>query len=308
MSLALVTPFRKDIEEWKEAINALDPDIEVFIYPEIPHSKQVLAALLWNHPENIFTQFPHLRWVSSLGAGVDHIISDQHLPDDVVVTRIVDDELAIEMTRYLVMAVLSYQKNLFRYINAQAQKKWAPHPARKNLKIGVLGLGFLGSHVAKALSQLSFDVLGYAASEKKLKGVTTFHGEQQLPDFLTHLDVLINLLPLTPKTNGILGMNLFQKFTRPVYLINVARGAHVVENDLLAALENRQLSGAMLDVFDVEPLPDNHPFWTHPNITVTPHVASWTNPVAAVTQLVENYRRMRSGQKLLNEIQRNREY
>ena len=308
MSLALIIPFRNDSGQWKKAIKTLDPDIEVFIYPEISPSDKVTAALLWNHPENTFSQFPDLQWVSSLGAGVDHIITDPNLPGHVAVTRIVDDTLAIEMTRYLIMAVLSYQKNLFKYIKDQAQRKWLPQPALKNLKIGILGLGWLGSHVAEALSKLHFEVLGYSTSEKKIAGVTTFQGEKQLPDFLRQLDVLINLLPLTSRTKGILGMRLFQKFTKPVYLINVARGGHVIESDLLKALENRQLSGALLDVFNTEPLPADHPFWTHPDITITPHVASWTNPAAAVTQLVENYRRMRSGRELLNQIQKDRGY
>ena len=308
MPLALITPFRKDIKQWKKSILAMDPAMEVYIYPDIPQKTKITAALLWKQPANVFAEFPQLQWVSSLGAGVDHILSDPNLPDHIIVTRIVASQLAEEMTRYLVMGVLNYQKNYLKYAKDQCNKKWEPFPARRDLCIGLLGLGWLGSHVARVLSGLEFEVIGYSTSKKNLDGITSYHGKTQLAAFQAKVDVLINLLPLTPVTYGILSADFFAKLGKSAYLINVARGEHLVEKDLFEALDDGRLSGALLDVFEEEPLPEGHPFWTHPKITITPHVASWTDPATAAQQLVENYHRMCSGKALLNQIDRNKGY
>ena len=308
MPLALITPFRKDIEKWKAAILSLDPSMDVYIYPHIPDPAKITAALLWKQPDNIFAKFPQLRWVSSLGAGVDHIISDPHLPDNVIVTRITAGQLAREMTRYLVMGVLAYQKDYLKYIKDQGNKSWDPLPAKKDLCIGILGLGWLGGHVARALANLEFEVIAYSNSKKGLDGIKSYYGKEQLRHFQSKIDVLISLLPLTKETRGILQTGFFRDLVKPVYLINAARGAHLVEDDLLQALEDGRLSGALLDVFCSEPLPKDHPFWVHPKIIITPHVASWTDPAIAAEQLVDNYHRMCSGKRLLNEIDRNKGY
>ena len=308
MPLALITPFRKDIEIWKKEILLLDPAMEVYIYPDIPDRTKITAALLWKQPENTFSEFPQLQWVSSLGAGVDHILSDPNLPGHITITRITAHQLAREMARYIIMGVLNYQKNHIKYVKDQGHKRWQPRPAKEDLCIGLLGLGWLGGHVAKMLCDLEFEVIGFSTSKKDLPGVITYHGTDQLENFQAKVDVLINLLPLTPATRGILGADFFRKLRKPVYLINVARGEHLVEKDLLGSLQNGQLTGALLDTFSEEPLPEEHPFWTHPKITITPHIASWTDPATAAEQLVENYHRMCSGKELLNKIDRNKGY
>jgi glyoxylate/hydroxypyruvate reductase A len=175
-------------------------------------------------------------------------------------------------------------------------------------RIGILGLGEIGAPIAHLFAQLGFGVAGWSRTEKKIAGVESFCGEAGLPGLLARTDILVCLLPLTPETENILDKTAFAALPKGAYLINPARGLHVVEEDLLAAIEAGHLSGAALDVFHTEPLPKDHPFWAHPKIRITPHIAGITNPATAVAQVAENIRRVRAGREPLNLVDRTRGY
>jgi glyoxylate/hydroxypyruvate reductase A len=245
-----------------------------------------------------------------MGAGVDNILSDPDLPAGVPITRIVDVSMARSMSEYVVMSVLNYCRNTRFFKDRETEEVWQPIISRLAEKetIGILGLGQLGLDAARKLMALGFKVAGWRRSDLLLEGISTFCGRDQFAAFLAESRILINMLPLTPETENILNRDTFGHLPQGAYLINVARGEHLVEADLLAAIASGQLSGACLDVFRTEPLPEKHPFWKQPAITVTPHIASLTNPAAVIPQIMENYRRVKVGQAVLNRVDCNRGY
>ena len=204
------------------------------------------------------------------------------------------------------MGVMMYQRSMDKHRFNQMQAHWDRIPYA-NLKVGVLGLGELGGHCAKTLSSLGFEVSGFSRTPKQIKGVQCFSGKD-LKAFLTPLDVLINLLPVTPQTESMLNKDFFKEMNEGTYLINVARGNHLVEEDLISALDEGKLSGALLDVFRQEPLPADHPFWSHPKIKITPHVASVTTPQSAIQLLLKNAERLVKGEELLHQVDRESGY
>lgn len=307
MTLVIIAPSKKNLGLWKEKIkeeaqrNGLE--MEVWIGEEVPDKEKVKMAVVWKHPQQSLHQFANLQLVSSMGAGVDHIISDPLLPAHWKIVRIVDEQLTASMSNYLLAAVLNHHKRLLEYLPMQKKKEWANNDEpERAVQVGILGMGNLGTDIAKKLVNLGFTVAGYSQRKKELEGVRSFTGEQELPQFLQAVNVIICLFPLTADTRGFLNKDLFKKCQPGTFLINVARGEHLVEEDLPPALEKGYLSGAMLDVFRKEPLPAEHPFWQHPQITITPHIASVTKPEAAIPQIVENYRRLQAGETLQNTI------
>lgn len=309
--MAILILFRdRDPEPWLRAIREVDPQIDLRVWPDFGAARDIVFAIAWNHPDGVFQQFPNLRCLQSIGAGVDHILRDPALPEQVAVARIVDPSLARTMTRYLIAAVLSHSSHFPRYWRFQQKKQWQPLPAIAPAQccIGIMGLGQLGEHAARAFADLGFAVHGWSRTPKSIPNVRTFAGEAQLADFLAETDILICLLPLTPQTQNILNRALFAQLPRGAYVINVARGAHLVDADLLSAFDSGQLSGACLDVFRQEPLPPEHAFWQHPKITITPHISSVTDPQSVAGQIVENYRRLRQNQPLQHTVDRSRGY
>jgi len=206
--------------------------------------------------------------------------------------------------------VLRHHRGMPTYERQQAARRWETHDQVRpgDRRIGILGLGELGGACARALAGLGFDVAGHARSERRIEGVTTFHGATALPAFLARTDILVCLLPLTPETRGILGSATLRRLPRGAVVINAARGAHVVEEDLLVALGEGHLAHAVLDAFEHEPLASDHPFWRHPRITVTPHIASLTNPETGARHVAEGIRRDRSGEPLLHVVDLDRGY
>jgi len=297
-------------EDWRAAIHALDPDIEVRAFPDIGDPEDIEAALIWNPPEGLLKTLPNLRVIFSLGAGVDHLLGDPHLPEGVPVVRMVDPALTAGMTEWVTLMVLRHHRELPRYEAQQRARTWKEHmpkpPWRR--RVGVLGLGQLGADAARALAHLRLDVMGWSRSPKEIEGIACYHGDEGLEAMLGLSEILVCLLPLTEQTEGILDSRLFAKLPKGAYLINVGRGRHLVEDDLLTALESGHLSGAALDVFRREPLPRDHPFWTHPDIFVSPHIASLTMPETAARQVVENLHRLRSGGELSNVVDLARGY
>lgn len=309
MSLLLAAPDR-NMQTWKEALLEVDPNLDIEIWPDVQNKEQVHFIVAWNHPGHVLNSYPNLKAISSLGAGVDHILQDESLPMDVPVCRVVSPSLVRQMKEYVLAGVLNYQRNFYRYMNQRLKGVWEPHPNKNSndFSIGIMGLGQLGQPATELPARMGYDVLGWSRTEKELAGVKTFSGNAGLDPFLSETTLLVCMLPLTPETKGILDLEVFKKLRHPAYLINVARGEHLVEEDLIYALDKEWLNGALLDVFTKEPLPENHPFWNRRNIMITPHVSSLTPPEEVAAQIMDNYKRALSGMPLQNEVDKRRGY
>ncbi|WP_194775598.1 2-hydroxyacid dehydrogenase [Pararhodonellum marinum] len=306
MSFAIIAP-GKDVTEWIDLFQEMDDSLSIQVYPDLRDKESIEAVLVWKHPQGILKELPNLKLICSMGAGVDHILSDPQLPENIPITRIVDDKLTFSMTNYVVTAVLFHHRQIPKYLAYKSEHMWDMREPEVPVTIGVMGTGALGSDVLDKLSYLGFNVIGYGRSRKKEFGFPYYSGDE-LESFLSKVNVLVCLLPLTPDTEDILNLSFFEKCQRGTYLINVARGNHLVEADLLLAIEKGFISGAFLDVYREEPLPKDHPFWDHPKIMLTPHIASVTNPAAAAPQIYKNYENMKKNLPLVNEIKMSQGY
>ena len=308
MSLLLVSKNR-NLKLYKKALLDLDPNLDIEIWPGINKAEQVQFAVAWQHPANLFEKFPNLKVISSLGAGVDHLLSDDTIPESIQFTRIVAPSLSGQMADYVLTAVLNIIRKTDQYTDQQRKAIWKPLSSIKkhDVTIGVMGLGEIGSEVAKMLVNNGFSVNGWAKSKKSVNGVACY-AKDELGSFLAKTNIAVCLLPLTPETNNILNLELFKGLKKPSFLINVARGDHLVEEDLIYALDTDQISHATLDVFSEEPLPESHPFWGREKITLTPHIASVTDPQESAELILENYKRMLSGMELLHKVNREAGY
>ncbi len=309
MSILIVSQGR-DVTPWVDALKARNPDLEVYVYPETGLKEEVDFALAWNHPLGVFTEFPNLKCIASMGAGVDHILKDTELPADAVITRVTNDNLTKDMAMFNVALVMNYMRGLTHFKTDKNTATWQPKPYLRpeDVTIGVMGMGVLGTHTALQLKQLGFKVQGWAKSAKSLDDINVFRGNDELDAFLAEINILICLLPLTTETANILNKSTFKKLPQNAFVINVARGEHLVEADLIEMIDKGHLSGASLDVFRTEPLPADHPFWEHPQINVTPHIASVTDPTSAVAQILENYERLQVQEPLFNVVSQTKGY
>ena len=298
--------FGVDPRRWSQELRRALPELELRLWPEAGDRGEIDYVLAWNHPPGFLTQFPNLHAIFSMGAGVDRLLLDPELPAHVPLVRMADPGLAVFIKEYVLMRVLHYHRDMPAYEQQQRARLWRQQPPleTRQRRVGVLGVGQIGGSCARALAELGFEVRGWARSARELPGVTVFSGAGSLTQFLSGVQILVCLLPLTPATRGILNAELFVQLARGAWLINLGRGAHLVEADLLRALDSGQLAGATLDVFATEPLPHEHPFWLDPRITMTPHAAALTRPETAVPRLVENIARERSGQPLLDLVDR----
>ncbi len=310
MSLLIIAPGERP-DWWQQEFARIAPGLEVRNWPDAGDPSEIAYALAWKPPAGELAKFHNLKAVLSMGAGVDHIFVDPALPD-VPVTRVVDPYLTSGMTEYVVLHVLRYHRNQPVFEAQQRDHVWDDRVRElrqaDERAVGVMGLGELGRDAVSKLSVLGFDLAGWSRTPKDIPGVLCFDGPGGLAPFLARTEILICLLPLTKETAGILNRNTFSQLPKGAYLINAARGDHVVETDLLDALGSGRLTHATLDVFGEEPLPDNHPFWDHPQITVTPHNASITDPRSVVRQVVENIRRIEAGEPPLHLVDRNAGY
>lgn len=295
---------------WKESLLEIDQNLDIEIWPNIKNKNKVHFVVAWNHPKQVLNSYPNLKAVSSLGAGADHLLQDESLPADVPICRVVSESLVRQMKEYALNAILNYQRNTIRYAIQKQKGSWEAHPNKSpgDFTIGILGLGELGRPTAVYLSSLAYRVNGWSNSAKDIEGVDTYYGEKEFESFISKSKVLVCMLPLTGQTEGILDLEVFKQIIKPGYLINVARGEHLVEEDLVYALDKGWLEGATLDVFTEEPLPGQHAFWNRDNIMITPHVSSVTPPGEAAGQIVENYKRALSGIELRNKIDKDKGY
>lgn len=306
MSIALVIPDR-DLSRLVAELNGLLPDVVIEQWPDITDPERVEFAVVWKQPNGSLTNFTQLKAIQSYGAGVDSVLNDPYLPA-VPVSRIVDPGLAQAMVRYLDTIVKIYQLRMDRFCHDQPLQLWRPKSPRKLKTITILGLGAIGQAVAEFFVEEGFKVSGWSRSVKQLNDVRCFAGVEQFNEAVILADVVICLVPLTDETNSFLNAQRFQAFKNGAIFINVARGAIVDERDLLCALDTKQLDAACLDVFRQEPLPAAHPFWSHPQVTVTPHISAVTDMSTAAKQIAENYYRCQHSQSLLHQVDVKRGY
>jgi len=267
------------------------------------NTDDIEIALAWKPVPGLLASFRNLKMIVSLGMGVDHLLADDKLPD-VAITRIMDDGLVGQMSEYALYWGLWHHRDIEKYAASQRAKKWKPEEFIDSIhrRIGIMGLGTIGQDTAKKFAALGFPTAGWSRTQKTLPGIETFHGPSGLPKFLGQTNILVNVLPLTRETRGIMDKTLFAALPKGAFVINMGRGGHVVDDDLLAALDSGHLSGAALDVFNVEPLPPEHPYWAHPRVHITPHMAGYTNPRTASPGVIDNIKALRAGQPLKNTV------
>ncbi len=268
-------------------------------------------VLSFRPPPGLLKSLTGLKVALSLGAGVDGFLSDPEFPRHVPLVRFVDHTLSQEMAQYVVMHVLLHHRRQRMFDDAQRANQWRQImlPRRtEDTSVGILGLGEIGTVCAEHLRALGFTMSGWSRKPKAVAGIKGYAGEDERDAFLAQADILVCLLPLTPDTRGVLNAALFARLPRDAYVINVARGGHLIENDLIAAIDNGHLAGATLDVFQAEPLPPTSPLWRHPKIVCTPHVAAISDPAAGIASVLDTIRRSENGAPLVNVVDITRGY
>ncbi|EPF6563939.1 MULTISPECIES: glyoxylate/hydroxypyruvate reductase GhrA [Serratia] len=301
-------------QEWLAGIKQRLPQAEIREWQR-GDERPADYALVWRPPHEMLANRRDLKAVFALGAGVDAILDQERkhpgtLPAGVPLLRLEDTGMAQQMQEYALSYVLRYFRRFDEYQALQQRQEWQPLDPHSldDFTIGILGAGVLGQSVARKLTEFGFSVRCWSRSAKQIDGVQSFAGEAQRAAFLDGVKLVINLLPNTPETVGILNRELFAQLSTGAYLINIARGAHLVEADLLTALDQGQLAAATLDVFAREPLPQDHPFWRHPRVTITPHIAAITLPQQAMDQIVANIRALEAGYAPAGVVDRQRGY
>ena len=306
MSLALIIPDRK-LDDLQQRLQQALPHCQIDIWPDIRKPEQVEFAVVWKQPQGSLATLRNLKAIQCFGAGVDAILADPTLPA-LPLARIVDPTLTQTMVSYLNDVVGYYRLRLDLFQQQQRQAQWRPKSPRRITELCVLGLGELGAAVARHFALQGYTVSGWSRTAKQLQGVQCYSGKADLQRAAQHADIVICLLPLTPATDSLLAGAFFQQLKPGVIVINVARGAIIDDAALLAALDSGQVQAACLDVFRHEPLPEDHPYWRHPSVLITPHVSAVTNVSTVVEQIAENYRRSQQGLPLLNLVDLDRGY
>lgn len=294
-------------QQWKENLKRVAPHINIQIGLNGEHPEEVMFAMVWKQPIGSLMRFKNLKLVFSMGAGVDHVLKDNTIPSHIPICRVIDPQMAFSMSNYILMAILNHQRSMYDFQKAQKQKHWAQFEFNeRQLKIGFLGTGHLGMDAALKLKYLGFKVSGFSNSPKKTS-FPSYSGDE-LEEFLSKINVLVCLVPYTPKTHALLNYNLFKKLKEPTYLINVSRGSVQVENEILKALDEGLLSGVFLDVFEQEPLPKESLLWLHPKVNLTPHIASLTYPKESIQQVLHCYQCIEKNLPIPQQVDRTKMY
>ncbi len=300
-----------DPAPWRDALAKTLPDLSFTSWnADDAQGIDVEFALVWKFPLSRLQNCSNLKAIFSLGAGVDWLITEVNRPPDIPIVRLVDPALMRDMTLFVLNRVIHFHRRLDRYQGQQLYQHWAEqeNPAPADCRVGILGLGELGADAARCLAQHGFDVAGWSLSPKQIDGVACMNGEDAFIPLLERTDILVCMLPLTPETENILDDRAFWSLPKGAYIINVARGAHVVDKDLIEALNTGRLAGAALDVFRTEPLPDDSPLWNNSKIIITPHIASVTSVDSAAFVVADNIRRIQNGEPPLNVVDPERGY
>ncbi len=290
-------------EQWKALFAEQAPDIEWRAWPDIGNPQDVHYLAAWQAPDNLQEVLPNLKVLFAMSAGVDQLDLSR-IPPSLPVVRLLDPGITKGMCEYACFSVLSLHREMLRYRQQQIAGHWKAHhlvPAHKR-RVGVMGLGLQAQHILSSLKGFGFALSGWARSQHQIEGVDCHAGFDQLPGFLSQCDILLCVLPLTPQTEDILNHALFEQLPDGAALINMGRGGHLCEVDLLQALDSGKLSAAVLDVLQQEPADAGHPFWHHPNILLTPHIAAMTQPESAFPGLLENIRRFERGEPMLGQV------
>jgi len=295
---------------WSVALKAEMPELDVRISPDLGNPADIETALVWKAPPGELASLPNLKLITNLGAGVDPILADDTIPKHIPVARLGDEVMAQMMAQFVTMCVLRHYRDLARYARQQRESRWDYELPRASyeVRVGIMGIGLLGGAAARMLTSIGFPVAGWGRSPRTIDGVETFHGAVGLAPFLARTEILVCLLPLTPDTRYIVNRDVLYGLPRGAKLVNCGRGGTVDEAALLDALNDGQIAEATLDVFETEPLPATHPFWRMDNVLVLPHTASIAVPEIAARDVVENIRRLATGQPLLNIVDRARGY
>jgi glyoxylate/hydroxypyruvate reductase A len=294
-------------DEWLQALQAAMPEVAWCLSPD----EEVEAAVVANPPPGSLQGLPKLRLIQSLWAGVDRLMADPTLPAGVPVARMVDPAMSRAMAETALWAVLSLHRGFFAYARQQAQRVWRALPQRRadELRVLVLGMGEMGRTAAQRLAEQGYAVTGWRRSAgAAVEGLDVASGDEALHASLAQADIVINLLPLTPETRGLVDGRFLGAMKRGAAFVNLARGAHLVDEDLLSALDSGQVSHAVLDVFHQEPLPPRHRYWTHPSVTVLPHAAALTDARSAAQVVAQNLRALAAGQPLQHLVRREQGY
>lgn len=294
-------------EPWVQGVQALWPEAQVSAW--VPGAPLADYAIVWAPPQAFIDEQTALKAVFNIGAGVDALLQ-LRLPPELTVVRLDDAGMSVQMAEFVTHAVIRHFRELDAYAQDVAGGTWSYRKprTRSDWAVGLMGLGVLGERVAQALQVFEFPVRGWSRSPKALPGVQCFHGEAQFDAFLSGTRILVNLLPLTPQTDNILRLDTLSRLPAGSYVINVARGGHLVEEDLLTLLDSGHLAGATLDVCRTEPLPAGHPFWHHPRITLTPHTAARTLREESLAQIVGKMQAMGRGEAVAGVVDRARGY
>ena len=298
-----------DIAVWEASLANRLPDFEIVeLLSEAGGDSDV--ALVWAPPRDAFSHCTKLRGIIMQGQGVDHMMRDETVPRAVPLVRLVDPDMASALSHWAILNALDFWRDGAVYRDQQNRGVWQHVPQRPatGAKVGVLGIGAIGTVIARRFAALGFETRGYARTMKQIDGVEVFAGAGQLADFASGLDIVVSVLPLTPDTTAIMNAGFFAQLAEGAFVINGGRGPQVHDEDLLAALQSGQIGGAALDVFAVEPLPQDHPYWTHPKVRVWPHVAAQTNATSAADQVAAAILAMINGQEPANRVDWSRGY
>lgn len=292
---------------WIDGLRAALPDATVTEWA--PGAPAADHAVVWAPPQAFLDEQTALRGIFNIGAGVDALMA-LRLPAGVPVVRLDDSGMAVQMAEFVTHAVVRHFREFDGYEADTAAGRWSYRKPRSRAEhpVGVMGLGVLGQRVAKALSGFEFPVRGWSRSPKAVEGVECFSGEAQFDAFLAGTRILVCLLPLTPETQDVMRRETLSKLLPGGYVVNVARGGHLVEADLLALIDEGHLAGAALDVFRTEPLPAGHPFWTHPKVTVTPHTSARTLRDESIAQIAGKILALEAGRPIAGVVEPGRGY
>ena len=294
-------------EPWLQGLSAALPGAELSVWE--PGAPVADYAVVWAPPQQFMDEQQGIKALFNIGAGVDALLQ-RRLPQGARVVRLDDAGMAVQMAEYVCHAVIRHFREFDQYEASMRAGQWAYRKPRlrQDFAVGVMGLGVLGERVAKAVAQFEFPVNGWSRSPKAIDGVRGFAGADQFNDFLAASRVLVNLLPLTPDTTNVINKGTLARLQPGAYVINVARGAHLVDEDLLAAIDSGHVAGATLDVFRTEPLPAGHAFWTHPRITVTPHTSARTLRDESIAQIARKMVALQHGEAVAGVVNPARGY
>jgi glyoxylate/hydroxypyruvate reductase A len=297
-------------QPWIDAIAAALPGSNVWAWSPDDNERQADYAVVWSPPPALFESQRKLKALFNIGAGVDGILRVDNLPPSLPVVRLDDAGMSVQMAEFVCHAVVRHARQLDMYDANAREAVWkALRPIdREAFPVGVMGLGAIGARVAQSVAGFEYPVFGWSRTRKSLPGITCLAGDDEFDAFLASVRILVCVLPLTAETQGIMNRSALSKLKPGGYVINVARGGHLVEDDLLALLDEGKLAGATLDVFQQEPLPADHRFWRHPKVTVTPHVAARTLRDVSVAQIAGKIRRMECGEAVPGLVESQRGY